>query len=234
MASMARRPAGAQRVGERLAGRPDRWHQDFVRDCPFFSTQIALMRAGRLVLGVSSAMPTASWLGRKQAGGLARRSRRCASAPSPTLAAAILSVGNLKTLAASPTRWSRLGALIGRVNRLRGYGDFLHYHLLARGALDVVLESDVNILDIAALTVSCARPVALSPIWRRRHRSGPTTSIWPPIRRCTRPCLAAAGLGRQERAPRRCAQACIGVRYSSDRASAVSIRRRPEPMGPSP
>ena len=49
--------------------------------------------------------------------------------------------------------WRRFGALVGRVNRLRGYGDFLHYHLLARGALDVVLESDVNILDIAALSV---------------------------------------------------------------------------------
>ena len=29
----------------------------------------------------------------------------------------------------------------------------MHYHLLARGALDVVIESDVNILDIAALSV---------------------------------------------------------------------------------
>jgi histidinol-phosphatase len=43
--------------------------------------------------------------------------------------------------------------LIGGINRIRGYGDFVHYHLLARGALDVVIESDVNILDIAALTV---------------------------------------------------------------------------------
>ena len=39
------------------------------------------------------------------------------------------------------------------MNRIRGYGDFVHYHLLARGALDAVIESDVNILDIAALTV---------------------------------------------------------------------------------
>ena len=39
------------------------------------------------------------------------------------------------------------------MNRLRGYGDFVHYHLLARGALDVVIESDVNILDVAALSV---------------------------------------------------------------------------------
>jgi histidinol-phosphatase len=65
---------------------------------------------------------------------------------------AIVSGGNLKTLAASPA-WARFGALIGRVNRIRGYGDFVHYHLLARSALDVVIESDVNILDIAALTV---------------------------------------------------------------------------------
>jgi histidinol-phosphatase len=59
----------------------------------------------------------------------------------------------MKTLASSSQAWSRYGALVGRVNRLRGYGDFLHYHLLARGALDVVIESDVGILDIAALTV---------------------------------------------------------------------------------
>ncbi len=29
--------------------------KSFVRECPFFSTQIALMRKGRLVLGVSMA-----------------------------------------------------------------------------------------------------------------------------------------------------------------------------------
>ncbi|HRQ66708.1 MAG TPA: inositol monophosphatase family protein, partial [Xanthomonadaceae bacterium] len=40
--------------------------------------------------------------------------------------------------------------------RTRGYGDFYHYHLLARGAADAVIESDVNILDIAALSVIVA------------------------------------------------------------------------------
>ena len=40
-----------------------------------------------------------------------------------------------------------------RVGRIRGYGDFLHYHLLARGAIDLVVESDLNILDIAPLVV---------------------------------------------------------------------------------
>jgi len=36
---------------------------------------------------------------------------------------------------------------------VRGYGDFYHYHLLASGRIDLVVESDVNILDIAALAV---------------------------------------------------------------------------------
>ena len=40
------------------------------------------------------------------------------------------------------------------VNRTRGYGDFVHYHLLASGKIDAVIESDVNILDIAALCVA--------------------------------------------------------------------------------
>jgi histidinol-phosphatase len=42
---------------------------------------------------------------------------------------------------------------VRRVGRIRGYGDFLHYHLLARGAIDLVIESDLNILDIAPLVV---------------------------------------------------------------------------------
>jgi histidinol-phosphatase len=55
-------------------------------------------------------------------------------------------------LAASPA-WARLGDLIPRLHRTRGYGDFLHYHFLASGKVDAVVESDVNILDIAALAV---------------------------------------------------------------------------------
>jgi histidinol-phosphatase len=67
-----------------------------------------------------------------------------------SLGQAALSAGNLKTLAQSPS-WSSYGSLVAEVGRIRGYGDFLHYHLLADGKIDVVVESDVNILDIAAL-----------------------------------------------------------------------------------
>ena len=127
--------------------------KSFVRDTPFFSTQIALMREGRLVLGVSCASAYGELAWAEEGGGAFLNDRPIRVSTVDDIGSAILSTGNLKTLAASPEGWSRLGALVGRVNRLRGYGDFVHYHLLARGALDVVLESDVNILDIAALSV---------------------------------------------------------------------------------
>src|SRR5580692_8221740 len=127
--------------------------KSFVRECPFFSTQIALMRAGELVLGVSSAPAYAevAWAERGQGACLNGKSIRVSA--TAQLPQAIVSTGNLKTLARSAVGWRRLGDLIGGISRIRGYGDFVHYHLLARGSLDVVIESDVNILDIAALTV---------------------------------------------------------------------------------
>jgi len=59
---------------------------------------------------------------------------------------------NLRTLATGP-RWNALADLVQRSGRIRGYGDFVHYHLLARGAIDLVVESDLNILDIAPLVL---------------------------------------------------------------------------------
>lgn len=126
--------------------------KSFVRDCPFFSTQIALQRAGHMVLGVSMApvYGELAWAERGQGACLAGKSILVSKVIQ--LADAVVSSGNLKSLAAG-AGWAAYGKLIQNVSRIRGYGDFMHYHLLARGALDVVIESDVNILDIAALTV---------------------------------------------------------------------------------
>ena len=122
----------------------------FVRGYPMFSTQIALMREGRLVLGVSSAplYGELAWAERGAGAWLNGRPLRVSSVA--TLEQAALSAGNLRTLARGPG-WARFGAVVARVDRIRGYGDFLHYHLLAGGRIDAVVESDVNILDVAAL-----------------------------------------------------------------------------------
>jgi histidinol-phosphatase len=129
--------------------------KSFVRDTPFFSTQIALLRNGKLVLGVSSACVYGEMAWAELGHGAWLNGERVQVSSCTRLDEAILSTGNLKTLAAGPG-WARFGELVRKVNRLRGYGDFVHYHLLARGALDAVIESDVNILDIAALSVIVA------------------------------------------------------------------------------
>lgn len=132
----------------------------FVREYPMFSTQIALMHRGKLVLGVSSApaygpggeLAYAELNPDGSSAGAWLDGRPIRVSNINTIEGCAISGGNLKTLALS-SQWGHYGQLIARAHRIRGYGDFLHYHLLASGKLDVVIESDVNILDIAALSV---------------------------------------------------------------------------------
>ncbi len=127
--------------------------KSFVRGCPFFSTQIALMHNGELIVGVSNtpAYGELAWAEKGQ--GAFINGKAVHVNPQQSLTRSILSIGNVGSLAASAKRWSALGELMQQVHRHRGYGDFVHYHLLASGGVDLVVESDVNILDIAALAV---------------------------------------------------------------------------------
>ena len=125
----------------------------FVRNYPMFSTQIALMHRGQLVLGVSSAPESGEIAWARIGGGAFLNDAPINVSDIDAFdARAAISIGNVKTLT-SDARWNVLGDLIRRTGRIRGYGDFLHYHLLARGCIDLVIESDVNILDVAALAV---------------------------------------------------------------------------------
>lgn len=78
--------------------------------------------------------------------------RRLTVHPCEDLGHADISLGNLSTLAGG-AQWQQLAVLVEQAARIRGYGDFYPYHRLAAGQLDAVVESDVNILDIAALAV---------------------------------------------------------------------------------
>jgi len=126
--------------------------KSFVRGTPFFSTQIALMDRGQLVLGVSCAPVYGETMWAQLGQGAWLDGERVHVAQTRAMAQAALSIGNVKTLTAD-ARWQALGGLIRDSNRIRGYGDFCHYHLLARGSLDLVIESDVHILDVAALAL---------------------------------------------------------------------------------
>jgi histidinol-phosphatase len=126
--------------------------KSFVRQYPMFSTQIALMRGGRLELGVSCAPVYGETAWAERGRGAFLDGSKLAVSRIAELGQATVSTGNLRTLASGP-RWAALGRLVTRLDRIRGFGDFLHYHLLAAGKIEAVIESDIGILDIAALVV---------------------------------------------------------------------------------
>ena len=124
----------------------------FVRQYPMFSTQIALMRHGQIVLGVSSGTMFDELIWAERGRGAWFDSKQLAVSDIVDPSRAAISTGNLKSLATTDG-WSRLGRIVALSDRIRGYGDFYHYHLLAAGKIDAVIESDVNILDISALSL---------------------------------------------------------------------------------
>lgn len=129
--------------------------KSFVREYPFFSTQLALMHKGELILGVSNAPmfgPVGEMAYAEKGKGAFLNDQPIRVSDIAEMRDATLSLGNIKTLSASD-KWPVVAELIQATTRIRGYGDFYHYHLLASGKVDMIVESDVNILDIAALSV---------------------------------------------------------------------------------
>lgn len=125
--------------------------KSFVRKYPFFSTQIALMYQGELVMGVSNAPLFDEMAWAVQGAGAFLNGKKIHVNHDFEKHSSCVSTGNIQTFVNK--NWQRLGQLLTKFSKIRGYGDFYHYHLLAAGKIDLVVESDVNILDIAALTV---------------------------------------------------------------------------------
>jgi len=126
--------------------------RSFIRGLPFWSTQIALMVDGRLLLGVSSAPAFAETASALRGCGAEINQHPARVIDCADIESADVCFGNLRSLARG-ANWSRLGQIVATAARTRGYGDFYPYHRLVDGGQDAVIESDVNILDIAALTV---------------------------------------------------------------------------------
>ncbi len=128
--------------------------KSFIRNMPFYSTQIALLSENQLCVGVSNAPDYKQRLSAVLGQGAWLNNQQVHTRDITALKDVFLSSGNLTRLAANQEAWLVYGELLQKVKRVRGYGDFCHYHQLCCGQTDLIIESDVNILDIAALTVA--------------------------------------------------------------------------------
>ncbi len=127
--------------------------KSFVREYGFFSTQIALMHNGEIIVGVSHAplFNETAWAAKGLGAFIDDKAIQISEFIKPE--DSCYSTGNLKSFAQSAENWEKLRQVMSLCHKTRGYGDFYHYHLLAAGKLELVIESDLNILDIAALSV---------------------------------------------------------------------------------
>ena len=131
--------------------------KNFVRGVPVWASLIALLEDGIPIVGMVSApaLRRRWWAGR----GLGAHTcfgsdapRRIAVSGVADLGAASLSFSDLSGWAEAGLREHFL-ALTDAVWRLRGYGDFFSYCLLAEGAVDIATEPEVKLWDLAALDV---------------------------------------------------------------------------------
>lgn len=129
--------------------------KNFVRGVPVWCTLIALLEDGVPTVGVVSAPALARrwWAGLGQGafGSFAGATRRLSVSGVADLASASLSYSDLTT--GWEDRRGRFVELTDAVWRVRAYGDFWSYCMVAEGAVDIACEPEVKLWDIAPLDI---------------------------------------------------------------------------------
>jgi histidinol-phosphatase len=129
--------------------------KNFVRGVPVWSTLIALLQDGVPAVGVVSApaMQRRWWAGTGEGAFTSFRgdTRAISVSGVDDLESASMSFSDLTT--GWDERRSRFLDLTDAVWRVRGYGDFWSYCLVAEGAVDIAVEPEVKLWDLAPLDV---------------------------------------------------------------------------------
>ena len=147
---------------QRLTGRqwvidPIDGTKNFVRGVPVWATLIALLDDGVPVVGVISAPALGRrWWAAEGLGAFAAvgdaAPRRLAVSQVSTLGSSSLAFSSLSGWADRGIREEFIG-LTDAVWRVRGYGDFFNYCLVAEGAVDIAAEPEVSLWDLAPLDI---------------------------------------------------------------------------------
>jgi histidinol-phosphatase len=126
--------------------------KNYVRGIPFFATQIALLRNGRPVLGVSNAPALQELLYAEVGHGAYLNGERVQVSNVDDLAQAYISLGGLNHFITSG-QLEEVLRVVGEAGRVRGFGDAYAYHLVATGRFEAVVETGIHIWDVAAMSV---------------------------------------------------------------------------------
>jgi histidinol-phosphatase len=125
---------------------------NYARGLPVWATLIALEHAGEMVIGVASAPAMGRrWWASRGDGALADGA--------PIRVSEVAAIEDAHLSSDGFDSWERhvgnekFMALVRRVWRTRGFGDFWQHMLVAEGSVDIALEPAVSVWDLAAIQV---------------------------------------------------------------------------------
>jgi histidinol-phosphatase len=131
--------------------------KNFVRGVPVWASLIALLEDGVPSVGVVSAPALRRrWWAAHGQGAFAAVD---GGPPRPLSVSSVAQLGSASLSFSSLSGWAQLGLrdrfieLTDAVWRVRAYGDFLSYCLVAEGAVDIAAEPEVSVWDLAALDI---------------------------------------------------------------------------------
>ena len=123
--------------------------KNFMTGIPIFGTQIALMRNGELVLGVSNCPALGEFCyGEKRRGAFLNGK--------PIQVSTVAQLADSRVSMSGQNHFQKVGReegmlrLIHGSTRVRGFGDCWAYHLIASGRFEANVEPQIKIWDIAA------------------------------------------------------------------------------------
>jgi histidinol-phosphatase len=131
--------------------------KNFVRGVPVWASLIALLEDGVPTAGVVSAPALQRrWWATRGGGAFGAVT---GAAPRRLQVSSVADLGSASLSFSSLTGWAQRGLrerfidLTDAVWRVRAYGDFLSYCLVAEGAVDIAAEPEVSVWDLAALDI---------------------------------------------------------------------------------
>jgi histidinol-phosphatase len=131
--------------------------KNFVRGVPVWASLIALLEDGVPSIGVVSAPALQRrWWSARGRGAFATVD---SGPPRPLSVSSVAQLDSASLSFSSLSGWAQRGLrdrfidLTDAVWRVRAYGDFLSYCLVAEGAVDIAAEPEVSVWDLAALDI---------------------------------------------------------------------------------
>lgn len=127
----------------------------YVRHVPVWATLLALEQNGAMTVGVVSAPALGRrWWAQRGAGAFTRDAP--GAPPRAIRVSGVRELADAQLSCGGIDGWQTIGrmeqflALVGRCWRSRAFGDFWSYMLLAEGALEIALDAEVSLWDLAA------------------------------------------------------------------------------------